>query len=81
MVGERERGRVSEQELNSYIVVISTQRHGTRARVDVQLFDPENPDKIKEPISTGYYISYGSVPDVGQAVRRAFDNLTRKRVN
>lgn len=68
---------MSDQELTSYIVVTAITRGRGRARVDVQLFDPENPDEIKEPISTGYYISYGSLPNVGQAVRRAFDNLEK----
>lgn len=72
---------MSDQELASYIVVVAITREGSRARADVQLFDPENPDEIKEPISTGYYITYGSLPNVGQAVRRAFDNLKRKRAS
>ena len=68
---------MSDQELTSYIVVVAVTKDGSRMRADVQLFDPENPDEIKEPISTGYYISYGSLPNVGQAVRRAFDNLEK----
>ena len=70
---------MSEQELSSYIVVVAVTTEGSRARADVQLFDPENPDEIKEPISTGYYITYGSLPNVGQAVRRAFDNLEKRK--
>lgn len=70
---------MSEQELSSYIVVVAVTREGSRTRADVQLFDPENPDEIKEPISTGYYITYGSLPNVGQAVRRAFDNLEKRK--
>lgn len=70
---------MSEQELASYIVVVAITREGSRTRADVQLFDPENPDEIKEPISTGYYITYGSLPNVGQAVRRAFDNLEKRK--
>lgn len=70
---------MSDQELASYIVVVAITKEGSRARADVQLFDPENPDEIKEPISTGYYIAYGSLPNVGQAVRRAFDNLEKRK--
>ena len=70
---------MSEQELSSYIVVVAVTREGSRTRADVQIFDPENPDEIKEPISTGYYITYGSLPNVGQAVRRAFDNLEKRK--
>ena len=70
---------MSEQELSSYIVVVAVTREGSRTRADVQLFDLENPDEIKEPISTGYYITYGSLPNVGQAVRRAFDNLEKRK--
>lgn len=70
---------MSEQELSSYIVVVAVTTEGSRKRADVQIFDPENPDEIKEPISTGYYIAYGSLPNVGQAVRRAFDNLEKRK--
>ena len=70
-----------EAELKSYIVVTAISRESMRARVDVEIFDPENPEEIKEPISKGYYISYGSLPDVGQAVRRAFNNLGKGEGN
>lgn len=63
-----------EEKAYPFIVTARLRKDKTVREIEVQVFDPEDPDPVPQPIAEGYAPAYGD-DGLATAVYRAFSEL------